>query len=132
MVNILGISGKKQAGKNTMANYLHGVILKKKGIIKDFGITNRGELSIFTSVGNDKEQGLLDVTRRDRQFVEYAHYNMWQHVKLYSFADGLKRLCMEFFDLSIEQTHGTNDQKNTNTQIKWNNLPKRQRGKRVL
>ena len=32
---ILGISGRKQAGKNTVANILHGVILKDRELIKD-------------------------------------------------------------------------------------------------
>ena len=38
MINILGISGKKQAGKNTLANYINGRIIKSLGTVKDFGI----------------------------------------------------------------------------------------------
>jgi ABC-type polysaccharide/polyol phosphate transport system ATPase subunit len=33
---ILGISGRKQAGKNTTANILHGIVLKEQGFIKDW------------------------------------------------------------------------------------------------
>ena len=34
-MNILGISGKKQAGKNTAANYIHGVVLKQSSMIEN-------------------------------------------------------------------------------------------------
>ena len=123
MVNILGISGKKQSGKNTMANYLHGEVLKRNGVIADFKIDKNGSLVIMTSVNGDIEHGILDITRKDEQFVEYAHAQMWPYVKLYSFADGLKGLCMEFFDLSFDQVYGTNKQKNTMCQVFWEDLP---------
>ena len=123
MLNIIGIAGKKQSGKNTMANYMHGHVLKRMGNISDFSINEKGELVIKTTVDESTEYGLLDITRKDSAFIEYAHHNMWPHVKLYSFADGLKRLCMEFFDLSFEQVYGTDDQKNTETGVYWRDLP---------
>jgi hypothetical protein len=123
MVNIIGISGKKQSGKNTMANYLHGEILKRTGTVSDFEIDANGSLIITTSVDGDVEHGVLDVTRRDSQFTSYAHAHMWPYVKLYSFADGLKQVCMDFFDLSFEQAYGTNEQKNTACQVFWEDLP---------
>jgi len=128
MVNIIGIAGKKQSGKNTMANYLHGKKLKKRGTIKDFSIDSSGQLVIATSVDGDDELGVLDITRKDEAFVEYAHCNIWPYIKLYSFADGLKNLCVDFFNLSTEQVYGTDDQKNTKSSIKWADLPSRKRG----
>ena len=123
MVMILGISGKKQAGKNTMANVMHGEILKSLGSIEDFSINEVGQLVIKTSVCGDEEFGILDVTRRDKSFFEYAHYNIWPYIKLYSFADGLKGLCMEFFGISSDQAYGTDDDKNTYTKIMWEDTP---------
>jgi hypothetical protein len=128
MANIIGIAGKKQSGKNTMANYLHGEKLKKLGVINDFSINGSGQLVISTSVGGDDELGILDVTRKDTAFVEYAHYNIWPYIKLYSFADGLKNLCIDFFGLRTEQVYGTDKQKNTKSNIKWENLPSRKKG----
>ena len=122
-MNIIGISGKKQAGKNPAANYLHGLVLKKMGMVEDFNIDNNGGLVIKTDVEGDEEYGLLDVTRKDSSFVEYAHHNMWPHVKLYSFADGLKLLCMEFFGLTRSQVYGTDDDKNTQTKVMWEDVP---------
>ena len=118
-MNIIGISGKKQAGKNTAANYLHGLVLKKMSMVEDFNIDSNGGLVIKTEVAGDEEYGLLDVARKDASFVEYAHHNMWPYVKLYSFADGLKLLCMEFFGLSRNQVHGTDEDKNTKTRVRW-------------
>ena len=62
-MNIIGISGKKQAGKNTAANYIHGLVLKGLGIIEDFEIDGKGQLVIKTSVDGDSEYGILDVAR---------------------------------------------------------------------
>ena len=121
---ILGISGKKQSGKNTAANYIHGCILKKRSLIDDFRITPKGELSILTddSLGNSG-WGVLDVTRKDRGFVEYAEINMWPYVKLYSFADELKRICVELFGLQPNHVYGTNEEKNTPTHLFWRDMP---------
>jgi hypothetical protein len=74
MVKIIGISGKKQSGKNTAANYIHGVILKSKNIIEDFEINEQGQLIIKTAVSGDEEYGVLDITRKDNNFVDYAHH----------------------------------------------------------
>lgn len=123
MVKIIGIAGKKQSGKNTMANYIHGRCLSNHGIIHDFKINSSGQLEVETQVDGESEFGILDITRKDNEFCEYAHYNMWPFIKLYSFADGLKQLCMQFFNLSFGQVYGTDEQKNTNTNIEWINTP---------
>jgi len=119
MTRIIGISGKKQSGKNTAANFLHGLVLKDNGLAPDFSIDSAGDLAVLTDSG----WGVFDITRKDASFVEYAHLNMWPHVKLYSFADGLKGLCVEFFGLKPEQVYGTDDEKNTKTKIRWEDTP---------
>lgn len=120
MCKIIGISGKKQSGKNTSANYLHGLVLKKERLTEDFTIDGKtGELLVLTDSG----WGVFDVTRKDSSFVEYAEVNMWPYVKLYSFADTLKELCVDLFDLKGEQVYGTDEQKNTPTDILWNDVP---------
>ena len=43
-MKIIGISGKKQSGKNTFANYVNGSILKKYGLVDDFSINKEGQL----------------------------------------------------------------------------------------
>ena len=124
MVKILGISGRKQSGKNTAANLINGLILTSKGLARDFFIDKGGNLVIST-VGLDGKEGygVFDITRKDASFVEYAERELWPYVKLYSFADGLKNLCIEFFGLSIEQVYGTDDEKNTLTPLMWEDTP---------
>ena len=83
---ILGISGKKQAGKTTIANIFHGAVLKKNGMVQDYNVNENGKLIIKTVNNQGKEGwGEFDVERKDEQFIEYAHYNMWPYVKLYNF-----------------------------------------------
>ena len=54
LMKVVGISGRKQAGKNTVANILHGLVLKENGLIKDYNIGGDGQLMILTedSSGN--------------------------------------------------------------------------------
>ena len=124
MVKIIGISGRKQAGKNTVANYINGDILKTHGIVDDFSINTNGELEINTtdSTGH-KDWGVFDVTRKDNSFLEYAEKELWPYVKLYHFADSLKEIAINLFDINAVKVYGTDDQKNTMTKIKWQNMP---------
>jgi hypothetical protein len=124
MVQIVGISGKKQSGKNTVANLLHGLVLKKRGMVKDFFINKEGELTVLTRNNSGEEgYGVFDVSRKDAEFVTYAEHELWPHVKLYSFADGLKNICVKFFGLAPEQVYGTDTQKNSKTDILWKDMP---------
>jgi len=50
--------------------------------------------------------------------------NVWPFIKAYSFADVLKEVvCMQVLGLTREQCYGTDEQKNTDTHIKWSDLP---------
>jgi len=115
-MKIIGISGRKQSGKNTVANYINGDILKRLGMVKDFSINNDGQLEISTVFKDGKEAyGVFDVTRKDIEFVDYAQKELWSHVKIYHFADYLKSMCIDLFDLDQKQVYGTDQDKNTDT-----------------
>ena len=45
--------------------------------------------------------GEFDVSRKDESFVQYAESNMWPFVKLYSFADHLKWICVKLFNIPL-------------------------------
>ena len=50
---------------------------------------------------------------------------MWPYVKLYSFADELKRICVELFNIPYECVYGTDEQKNQPQEhLLWDNMPK--------
>jgi hypothetical protein len=125
-MKIIGISGRKQSGKNTAANILHGIVLKEQKALKEFDIGANGQLTVLTSdEGGNEGWGEFDIARRDEAFVDYAEYNMWPFVKLYSFADNLKSICQELFDIPTESLWGTDNQKNKKQKhLLWENMPK--------
>ena len=119
---ILGISGKKQAGKTTAANIIYGEHLYKNQLVKDYSINKGGKLSVETSDGDG--WGFFDIERKDQEFAEYAHYNIWPWVKLYNFGDELKRICVELFDIPFGCVYGTDEQKNQlQEHLLWENMP---------
>ena len=128
MPQILGISGKKQSGKNTTANYIHGKVLASLGMITNFYIDKAQAGSLVIETSNQTGEtgyGTFDVTRKDKDFTSYAERELWPYIKMYSFADGLKTLCIEFFDLKPEQVYGTDEQKNQiQEHLLWENMPK--------
>ena len=116
---ILGISGHKQAGKNTTANILHGIILKEQGFIKDWNISQKGHLQVAGEGG----WGEFWIERKDEQFVTWADNNMWPYVKLYSFADNLKAICMDLFNIPFRCLYGTDEEKNQiQEHLLWENM----------
>ena len=87
MAKIIGISGTKQAGKNTVANFINGSVLKQMEMISDFKINLDGQLEIQTLDSSGHQGwGIFDVTRKDKDFIEYADLNLWPHIKIYHFA----------------------------------------------
>tara|TARA_R100000152_G_C6776143_1_gene205071 strand:- start:1037 stop:1747 length:711 start_codon:yes stop_codon:yes gene_type:complete len=125
MTKIIGISGRKQAGKNTVANFINGRVLKTMNMIDDFIINKYGQLEIKTKDQNGLGGwGVFDVTRKDLSYVNYAERELWPYIKVYHFADCLKQLCIDLFDLNPKQVYGTDNDKNTQTQ--YNGMTARQ------
>lgn len=123
-MKILGISGKKQGGKNSSANYLNGVILKKNGIISDFNMLKTGELNVLTKFEDGSEDwGILDLYRRDMDFLDAAENRIFPYVKNYSFADSLKETAITLFGLNPENVYGTDEQKMSLCHLLWENMP---------
>lgn len=137
MTRILAISGSKQSGKSTMCNFIHGYQMRCFEVIKDFVITKQGELFVNAGVKEDgtKEDGFakLDISRTDDEFRHWAEYHMFPIVKKYSFADELKRICVELFDIPPECCYGTDEQKNQiQEHLRWENMPRFQNMKLML
>ena len=120
-MRLIGIAGKKQSGKNTVANILHGIVLKEQGMISEYTISPDGQLLIKTD--EILEWAEFDITRKDNEFVSYAERAMYPYVKLYSFADSLKTICIDLFNIPFENVYGTNEQKNEKIDhLKWCNM----------
>ena len=124
MTKIIGISGRKQSGKSTTANYINGDILLQREMVKNFYIDAGGELIIETSLQNGTTgYGVFDLNRKDAQFVDYAEKELWPFVKLYHFADALKSIATDLFDIAPMMVYGTDDDKNSLTHYQWENMP---------
>tara|TARA_Y100001938_G_C8066792_1_gene420668 strand:- start:345 stop:1109 length:765 start_codon:yes stop_codon:yes gene_type:complete len=127
MSNIIAFAGAKQSGKTTSVNFLHGHEMKSHGFIKQFFIDEAGRLVVNAKYldDNDKEfesMGVFDVFQESQTFADYASTTFWPFVKAYNFADPLKRLCISLFGLDREQCYGTDEQKNSLTDILWDNV----------
>lgn len=123
-MKIIGISGRKQSGKNSCANYITGHILKAKEMVQDFHLSNEGKLEIKT---NDSDGnvgwGIFDILRKDSIFINYAEREMWPFVKVYHFADSLKNICHSLFGLTLDQVYGSDEHKNQLTNLLWDDMP---------
>lgn len=103
---ILGISGKKQSGKDSVSNYIKNMALKEVYKLKfDFMQLDNGEI----------------VTHNNYDIDNFTKFSPL--IENYPFADTLKETCINIFGLTEEQCWGTDDQKNTLTRYKWERLP---------
>jgi hypothetical protein len=131
MTDIIVLAGAKQSGKSSSGNFLTGYTLSQISkrnpglpIPNVFDINNDGQLLVNSSYVNSVGEevvgnGILDLSRRDYDFAEYAGQYIWPYIKIYNFADTLKDVCMHVFGLTYEQCYGSNDDKNTMTNIPW-------------
>lgn len=134
MTQILAFSGKKQSGKNTLCNFIHGYQLKSYNLIDGFEIADTGQLIIETSLREEtgkisKTKGSIDVTRIDIEFAVWAMDNIWPFVKHYAFATALKEMSIGLFNLPKECIYGTDEQKNQPIAHKWEDMPTKVKGK---
>jgi hypothetical protein len=123
---ILVFAGPKQSGKDSGANFVAGYVLTQLGrrnpdspIPVDFQIDEFGKLLVNT---DDKNFGVLDLNNNTPEFLQYASHYIWPYVKTYAFADTLKEIAVIVFGLTREQVYGTDDDKNTLTNIRWQDM----------
>lgn len=128
MTHILALAGKKQSGKSTLANFVFGYEMLRHGLTEGFRIRQDGELEVKGEFLDEEGEpfqdwGILDVVTPSHDFVQYAQANIWPFVKIYSFAQTLKDICVEVLALDYDQVHGTDEQKNSLTHLRWENMP---------
>lgn len=120
---ILGISGKKQSGKSTLSNYIMGLWFEALGICKEAKITEKGELFVSDVFGTT-ESGIVDTGFNSPNKQAFAQEHVYPFIKIYSFADLLKQsICIDILGLDYEQCYGTDNQKQTLTHLKWEDMP---------
>lgn len=125
---LIAMAGRKQSGKTTCCNFIYGHQLKLNRVVKEFLIGENGELVVTSVYRDDKGQpfesmGILDINQKTDQFCEYAEKMIWPIVKAYNFADTLKDICIGVLGLTYEQCYGTDEDKNSYTNYKWEDMP---------
>jgi len=125
MTKILAFSGKKGSGKDTSTNFLLGLELLSIGIIRgDFMLNNEGKLWVTDLLGNEEFQGRFELNRDNPVMEDFRSNNIDPYIKLYSFADLLKKeVCMKVLGLTYEMCYGSDSDKNTLTHLIWENMP---------
>jgi len=101
---IVAFGGAKQSGKDSSANFLSGLLLTKFGRINDFIL--KPDSAIYS--GDSK----IEVNSVDPLLL-----------KTYSFADALKEFAVNILNLKREQVYGSDEEKNSLTHIKWEDMP---------
>ena len=125
---ILAFSGNKQSGKSTSSNFLHGYQMRFHDVVEKFLMNEKGDIIVYTISLDEKGEevvgaGVIDVFRTDYEFTLYAAQNIWPFVKAFSLADPLKVICINLFGLTYEQCYGSDDDKNSPVNIKWEHVP---------
>lgn len=95
MTKIIAFGHFKQSGKSTSCDFLASYIKNRYNNNTDF-------------YGNEIIKGL--------------EQNVCP-VKIYSFADKLKEFCMDVLGLTHAQCYGSDDDKNSLTHLRWENMP---------
>lgn len=114
---IIVISGKKQAGKDSLAkfcfaNYINNQLGEKRYIL-DYNnkatwlVDTLTDDEIDTDIPNDKYINLCN---------KYS-------VRILHFADYLKNICINMFGLHTIQVYGHDESKNSYTDVRWENMP---------
>ena len=119
-MNVLGISAKLQGGKSSSAKFLIGLALVRLNIVRgSFKMTESGDIHVTDIMGDVSYDGIFDPFRRNDSMIKFLQEYVDPFVKVYSFADKLKAICIDILGLDEEACYGTNEQKNAPTNIKW-------------
>jgi len=123
MTQIIGFAGKKQSGKNTACNFILAIKIAELGISKSTRLSKDGEIEI-TDIFNESVHGQEWFPFKPPYIdIENLFNNeLGKYIKLYSFADKLKRMCIDLLGLKEEWVFGNDEQKNTPTHISWKDV----------
>ena len=123
MTQIIGFAGRKQSGKNTACNFILAAKLAELGISKSTRLNNKGEIEL-TDIFDEHiaNREWISFKPPDVDVVNLFDNELGKFIKIYAFADKLKRVCIELLGLKEEWVFGTDDQKNSPTHIMWENI----------
>lgn len=128
MTKIIAFSGRKQSGKSSGGNFVLGCVLTNLGLTPDFKLSDNGELLIpYWAENGDKFYAPYDFSAH----TDINKTEVWPHIKLYNFADKLKQVAIEIFQIPKELVYGSDIDKDQMTDFYWSDMPTKQ-GTRLL
>jgi len=124
MTQVIGFAGQKQAGKDTACNFILAIKLAELGICKASRINKAGKIEvtdIFSENVSGKEWFPFESPHVD--VGSLFDDRLGEFVRTYAFADTLKEFAINTFGLDRELIYGSNEEKDTKTYLKWENIP---------
>jgi len=131
MTKLVAFTGRLQSGKSSSANFMFGLELMSLELIDRFAMSKDGKLVVPTAgpdgkvVDSEIDMSLSVPKIENYEMYEFMSTKIWPYIKVYNFADPLKKFLMDVFDLTWEQCYGSNEDKNTPTKVLWENMPNR-------
>lgn len=101
---LIALGGEKQSGKSASANFIAGINLVRRGLIEEFKSNEDGSISV-----NGKTVHVNDIAPT--------------RIKIYGFADSLKHIVCDLFNLDKKLAFGSDQDKETVTHIRWEDMP---------
>lgn len=117
---IIGFLGNLQSGKSSACRYVVGEIMKKHGLIQNFGMTEDGMLIVPDRDGN---YGIFDFEKNTSDIMINFRQNILDKmVNIVNFADPLKQDCCKYFGIPEELVWGGKKDKDTLLKITWGDI----------
>lgn len=116
---VLVISGKKQSGKSTLANFIQGLILLQEGFIDQFEVSEHTRGHLFIDIGDGVFKDINKLTGIEKEFYLFSSKN----IKKYELMDDMKNILVNYFGLTKSQVNGENGEKDVYVRYLWENMP---------
>jgi hypothetical protein len=124
MTQIVGFSGKKQSGKTCSTNFLFGLEMLNLEMVQTMRIDTEGHLCVPIMDKNDEiKEGCIDPCDARPDVQAMLAQTIWPFLKVYQLADPLKWICQNVLGLTWEQCNGSNADKDSETKLRWENMP---------
>ena len=123
MTKILALAGAKSSGKSTACNVVLGWELSSLGLIDDFNIAEDGKLLIHEAGQPPNQFVLMDTFTNNPEVRAWLDEKVHPYVKIYSFGDAIKQLCVNLLGIEHKLIHGSEADKNTLTHLRWEDMP---------
>lgn len=124
MQKVLAFTGKKQSGKSSAAKFIVGNFVIGDKMIEgceEFWHKENGDIVLDIN----GSQAILPMLPPNKESIQFYENRLFPRVRVYSFAEDLKIAICRIFGISEELVYGGEKEKNTLTEIRWNQHCKR-------